>query len=284
MTAALCSLDPRPESILVIDSSSDDGSITRFADIGARVVSIRRADFDHGGTRNLPLDLSDARSILFLTQDAIPAAPDTIAALVEALVCDDRIGMVFGRQLPTSTARAATRAHRETLYPSESATVTPADAAALGVRASFASNSFSGYRREALEAIGRFPQRIISHEDRWAAGMMLRRGWSVHYAANAAVYHSHEYSVGQTLRRYFDAGVFESTNAWHREVFGRPHGYGRKLVARQLSAARVEGRRAQAELIARSAAALAGHQLGAAHRWLPPGVRRRLSMTPAYFR
>jgi rhamnosyltransferase len=281
--AALIALDPAPASILVIDSSSDDGTVDRYAATGARLERIARADFDHGGTRNRALDLSDAALVVFLTQDAIPTRSDTVAVLVQALRDEDGTGMAFGRQLPNPTASAATRAHRTLLYPPTSSMVSPADIATLGVRASFASNSFAAYRRTALEEIGRFPAKTPCSEDRWAAGMMLTHGWSVRYAAEAAVEHSHEYSLRQTVRRYFDLGVFESTNAWHREAFGKPHGYGRELVARQLEAARADGRAAQVGVVARSTAALVGHQLGEAHRYLPNGMRRRLSMAPAYF-
>lgn len=283
LVTALSALSPAPGTILVIDSSSDDGSLGRLEAAGARVERIPRAEFSHGGTRNRALDLCDAQYVVYLTQDAIPVAPDTVARLVAALRDDERSGMAFGRQLPNPSATAATRAHRALLYPAESATVTPADIDALGIRASFASNSFSAYRRAALEEIGRFPERIVSHEDRWAAGMLLRHGWSVRYVAEAQVEHSHEYSLRQTVRRYFDAGVFEATNSWHRETFGRPHGYGRQLVVQQVTAARADGRMAQAGVVARSAAALVGHQLGAVHRVLPASVRRRLTMTPSYF-
>ncbi len=283
LVAALGALDPTPGQLLVIDSSSDDGAVAALAAAGARVDVISRSDFDHGGTRNRAFDLSDAEYVVFLTQDAIPTSPDSVDGLVSALRDDERVGMAFGRQLPNPAASAATRAHRLMLYPPESATVTPDDVDALGIRASFASNSFSAYRRAAMDEIGRFPQRIISHEDRWAAGTMLGHGWSVRYVAEATVVHSHEYTLGQTVRRYFDAGVFESTNAWHREAFGRPHRYGRQLVTQQLAAAADDGRTAQLGVIARSAAALVGHQLGVTSRALPKPVRRRLSMTPSYF-
>lgn len=283
LAAALAALDPSPDAILVIDSASDDGSLATLAQTGARIEHIARADFDHGGTRNRAFDLSDADYVVFLTQDAIPNRPDTVATLVATLVADPKAGMAFGRQLANPAASAATRAHRTLLYPPESSTVTPADVDDLGVRASFASNSFSAYRRSAFEEIGRFPPKTISHEDRWAAGMMLRHGWSVAYVAEATVVHSHEYSLAQTVRRYFDAGVFEATNPWHRETFGRPHGYGKELVTCQLAAARADGRTAQAGVVIRSAAGLLGHQLGTSHRLLPVGLRRRLSMAPSYF-
>ncbi|MGN6474480.1 MAG: glycosyltransferase family 2 protein [Mycobacteriales bacterium] len=283
LTDALAALRPRPAEILVIDSSSDDGSIPQLAAAGARVHQIPRSEFDHGGTRNLALDLLDTPVIVYLTQDAIPARPDSIDRLVAGLTAQAGTGMAFGRQLAVPGAKAATRAHRALLYPDVSSTVEPDAEGPLDVRAGFASNSFCAYRRDALEAIGRFPEHIVCSEDRLSAGRMLRNGYSVRYVADAVVEHSHEYTVMQTVRRYFDLGVFETTNPWFRDNFGRPHGYGRQLVARQVAAARSDGAAEVGRVITKSAAALAGYQLGAAYRRLPRAAVRRLTMAPSYF-
>jgi rhamnosyltransferase len=282
LVAGLAALAPVPDAILVVDSSSTDDSVRRLESVGARIVEIPRERFDHGGTRNLALDLLDADVVVYLTQDAIPTRADSVAALV-APFSDPRVGMAYGRQLARPDAKAATQVHRGLLYRDESAEVSPADIPTLGVRASFSSNSFAAYRREALESIGRFPHPIISHEDRWAAGMLLRNGWHLRYVAEAVVEHSHEYTARQTINRYFDAGVFEATNPWHEQVFGRPHGLGRQLATAQLKAARRDGVREQAAVITRSAAALLGHQLGMRHRQLPVRMRRRLTQAPNYF-
>jgi rhamnosyltransferase len=284
MARALAVQRPTPNEILVIDSASDDRSLDAFAAIGATILPIKRADFDHGGTRSLALDVSHEPVVVYLTQDAIPTTPDTIAVLVAGLLDDDRNGMAFGRQLARPGARAATRVHRELLYPSASRVTTGNDIERLGVEASFASNSFAAYRRSALEAIGRFPAGIVSHEDRWAAGKLLQAGWNIAYVADATVEHSHDYKVGQQFRRYFDAGAFESTNEWFSAAFGQPHGRGKELVRVQFAAARnEEGAREAGRVVVHAAAALAGHQVGRLHERLPIAVQRRLTMNPSYF-
>jgi rhamnosyltransferase len=282
LIAGLQAQAPHDLPILVLDSSSDDGTVDRLRALGAEVLTIARDRFDHGGTRNIALDRLDTDVIVYLTQDAIPARPDAVATLVAAFD-DDTTGMAYGRQLARPDAKSATRAHREVLYPVESMDVGPEAVASLGVRATFSSNSFAAYRRDALEEIGRFPERIVGNEDRWAAGQMLGRGWHVRYVAEAVVEHSHEYTVRQTVRRYFDAGVFEATNRWHEETFGQPHGYGRRLVAAQVAAARADGRSEQLRVVGLAAAGLLGHQLGRWHQAMPLRLRQRLTMAPNYF-
>src|SRR5437763_6785398 len=67
-----------PGHIVVIDSSSTDGSVERFAALGADIVRIPADRFDHGATRNLVFDRVSADVYVFLTQDAIPKDSDAI--------------------------------------------------------------------------------------------------------------------------------------------------------------------------------------------------------------
>jgi rhamnosyltransferase len=260
MARALIEQRPAPSEILIIDSESDDGSPAEFARRGIRVLRVERRSFDHGGTRNLALEHLDAPVIVYLTQDAIPTGPTSLSTLAGALD-DERVGLAYGRQIARPSATAATQVHREFIYPRDSFVVRPGDVQKLGVAAGNVSNAFAAYRRDALDAVGRFPGCIIGNEDRWAAGRLLARGWSISYVADAVVEHSHDYDLLSQLRRYFDAGVFEAMNPWYEEMFGRPHARGRQLVRRQLSAARGQGgARAQARVLALSASAPSDEQ------------------------
>jgi len=59
---------------VILDSSSSDATPDLARAAGAEVVTIPRAEFDHGGTRQLAVDrIGDVPVVLFLTQDAIPA-------------------------------------------------------------------------------------------------------------------------------------------------------------------------------------------------------------------
>src|ERR1700677_1257176 len=71
------------EQVMVIDSSSDDGTADLARAAGFRVHSISRAGFNHGGTRQLAADLlPQAELLVFLTQDAILADHEAFKALL----------------------------------------------------------------------------------------------------------------------------------------------------------------------------------------------------------
>jgi len=284
LIAALAEQTLRPDPMLVIDSSSTDGSLGRFEAVGMHVIRIPKESFDHGGTRNMPLDLTGAGVLIYMTQDAIPVDTKALATLVAGLLEDDRTGVAYGRQITRPEHSAWVHAHRRFNYPDEPALYTAADVQRLGVRAAFSSDSFAAYRRTAIEDIGRFPQPIIGSEDRWAAARLLQRGWQVAYVPEARVEHSHDYGVLESFRRYFDIGVFHATEPWFDEWLGRPEGEGINLVRRQAAVMRAAGvRLATARTAGRAAVSWLGFQSGRAHAWLPKAVCRRCSMNPVFW-
>ena len=274
-----------PDEMLILDSESTDGAVTRFADIGARIVRVPRAEFDHGATRNLALRASDADVVLFLTQDAIPDDAQAFGALVDALTRNPRAGVAFGRQLPHRGATLAATHGRLFNYPARSFTRTRDDLARLGVRATFCSNSFAAYRRTAAAEVGWFPERQIFGEDAALCARLLAAGWEVEYVADACVRHSHDYTVREEVARYFDLGVFHATDAQYRALAGSPAGEGMKFVRAELAFFRAHaGVHTWPALVARNGMRWLGYQLGRRQRLLPRPLRARLGMNKGFWR
>jgi len=284
LTAALAGQTLSPDPVLVIDSSSTDGSLDRFGAIGARIVRIPGEQFDHGGTRNLALDLTEADVLIYMTQDAIPTHETALADLVDGLLEDERTGLAYGRQLPRPEHHARVRAHRAYNYPDAPSRRTAADVAHLGARAAFSSDSFAAYRREAIEDMGRFPSPIIGSEDLWAAARLLQLGWQVAYVPGARVEHSHDYGLFESFCRYFDIGVFHTKEPWREEWLGGSEREGFGLVRQQAAALRAAGvRLATVRISARAGVSWLGFRCGRAHGRLPRAVCRMFSMNPAYW-
>jgi rhamnosyltransferase len=274
----------QPDAWLVIDSGSNDGTAQTFAAAGAVVLSIDPASFDHGGTRRMAVDqLTDADFVVFLTQDAVLADPQSLEHLIR---CFDDLGVAaaYGRQLPRPGAGAIERHARQFNYPGVSQVRSLADARTLGIRAAFCSNTFAAWRRSALLAAGGFPSPCILGEDMLAAARLLQAGSKVAYCADACVVHSHGLSVVQEARRYFDTGVMHADNPWLSAAFGSAGGEGRRFVGTEIGYLATHGALLRIpEAVFRDAVKLGAYRMGRLYRRLPQGWCRRMSMNPSYW-
>ena len=196
------------DEILIIDSSSVDGSADQWRKWGARVETVEPRTFNHGGTRGLASRMVKSDVLIYMTQDAIPEAADSLQQIRDALFLENDIGTAFGRQLPHVNAGLLAQHSRAYNYPAQSLTKRMSDAPNLGIKTCFSSDAFAAYRHDVLDEVGGFPEDVIGTEDAHVAGRMLLAGYAVRYAAEARVRHSHDYTVMEEFRRYFDIGVF----------------------------------------------------------------------------
>jgi rhamnosyltransferase len=270
--------------VLVIDSSSDDATADRARDLGVQVAVIPRKDFNHGGTRRYATSLLPSQDFLvFMTQDAVLASSDAVLRLVSAFE-DPEVGMAYGRQLPRPQARAIERHARLVNYPATSKIKTFADRSQLGPRTVFCSNSFAAYRREALTAVGGFPQDVFFGEDQIVAGRMLIAGWKLAYQADACVFHSHGYRLGEEFKRYFDIGIFHARNPWILETFGRVGSEGSKFVRSELTYLFKHEPQSVPSALARTLLKYLAYKIGQREAGIPTKWKSRLSMQPVYWR
>lgn len=231
LLAALIGQTQPPEEILVVDSGSTDGTAELARAHGARVMSVPRDQFDHGGTRDAALWQTAGEFVLFLTQDALPADERYIEHLLKPFA-DERVAAASGRQLPRPDARPYVRAVQHYRYPAQSRTWGPEVREALGIRAYHLSDVCSAYRRSAYEAVGGFAHPLPTNEDMLIAAAFLDAGYRLAYRADAAVVHSHNLTLRQEYRRNALIGHFLQE---YGERLGNPRETGEGLrMARQV--------------------------------------------------
>lgn len=273
-----------PEHVLIFDSTSSDNTIELAKSAGLRVRTISRAEFNHGGTRQLAVELlSDVDILVFLTQDAVLACSDAIRVLLEPFK-DTTVAATFGRQLPGADATPIEAHARHFNYPDQSSERTLASRDGLGFKAIFISNSFAAYRREALIAVGGFPRNVIFGEDTITAAKLLLSGWKVTYVAEAKVYHSHSYTWTQDFKRYFDIGVLHAQESWLLDKFGNTGGEGGRFVRSELNYLWPRYWWLVPSALIRTALKLTGYRLGRIENKLSLRWKRKLSMHPNFWK
>lgn len=266
-----------PFEIIVVDSSSTDGTAELAARFGARVLTVLQSEFDHGGTRNLAAGAAKGDILVFMTQDALPADESLLEELVKPFA-DGSVSCAYARQLPRPDANVLERLSRGFNYPDRPSRKDRSDIPQMGIKTFFCSNVCAAVRREVFGDMGRFPEPVIFNEDLFFAAKCILQGYSVAYASDARVIHSHNYSLAQQFRRFFDNGVSMRNNDWvfQYSAVGKE---GSRLVKSQVAALRREGKLLWVpRLVAESAAKLLGYQLGKRYRSLPGWLCARFSM------
>ncbi len=280
---AFAAQEVKPALLIVIDSTSSDDSAEHARAAGFSVHTIKKEDFRHGDTRRMGVEmLPGAEFIVLMTQDAVLATPDALKKLL-ACFADERVGAAYGRQLPSPGSGLIAAHSRLFNYPGTGTVKTLADVPQFGIKTAFCSNSFSAYRRSALLDAAGFPSGVIQCEDTYVAARMLLAGWKVAYCAEAQVYHSHDYTIFEEFRRYFDTGVFHTRERWLRGTFGSAEGEGVKFVRSELRYLFRKNPLLVPSAIMRSLVKFLAFRLGQSEKALPTWLKKRLSMHRSFW-
>jgi len=191
--------------VIVIDSGSRDGTVKIASSFDVRVEKISPAEFHHGRTRNLGASLARGRFLVFLVPDARPVDSNWLGNLI-APFANIEVAATYGRQVPKYDANPIERFFLEQIYPRTERTYSRRDLDQGDPgRIVLLSDVCSALRKDVWERL-RFDEKVIMSEDQEIARRILKQGWRIVYEPRCRVYHSHNYSLADVFRRYFDSG------------------------------------------------------------------------------
>ena len=232
------------------------------------VKHISKREFDHGKTRNRCVQQSDADFFVMMTQDAVPADEYLVEELLKPLQ-DNRVAAAYARQLADEDSSEVEKYTRNFNYPEKSIIKTKADLERLGIKTFFCSNVCAAYNRRTFDTLGGFVKHTIFNEDMIYAAGAVEAGYGIAYAAEARVYHSHNYSFADQFHRNFDLGVSQTE---HPEVFAAypSESEGTRLVKQTVRHLWENGMKLQIpHVIVQSGFKYIGYVLGKNYRRLP---------------
>lgn len=247
------------------------------------VHHLSREEFDHGGTRDRGIRLSDADVCILMTHDAVPADRKLVGNLIKALESGPDIAAAYARQLPFEDCSLMEKYTRAFNYPAESRIKSAADLKELGIKTFFCSNVCAAYDTAIYRSLGGFIKKTIFNEDMIYAAKAVENGYRIAYAADARVFHSHNYTAVEQFHRNFDLAV---SQADHPEVFSgiRSEGEGIRLVRRTAAFLVRQGKwMLLPKLAVHSGFKYAGYLLGKQYKRLPRSLVLWLTMNKNYW-
>lgn len=246
------------------------------------VEHISKYEFDHGGTRNRGAKLSDADFLMFVTQDAVPQTSGVIQHLLEAFL-DDDVAVAYGRQLADVKDNYLEYYTRMFNYPPKSRKKTKADLDQLGIKTFFCSNVCAMYRRTDYEAQGGFVLHAIFNEDMIMAASLIEADKAIYYASAAKVWHWHNYSGIQQMKRNFDLAVSQvQAGGLFKQVKSEKEGI--RLVLKTSGHLLIKGKAYLIpKLIWQSGWKFIGYQLGKRYKKLPRWMIRKLTSNESFW-
>ena len=271
--------------VVVVDSGSSDGSPRRAESFGARVHSISPGEFHHGRTRNVGAELARGDVLVFTSQDAYAVGEHWLADLTSPLRSNACVAGVYGRQLPHEDARPPERFFLDFVYGPEPRVQHLEREEELSFEVTLFSNVNSALPRRVWQEYA-FAEDIIMSEDQEWSRRVLIAGMTIVYEPKAMVHHSHSYSVGGALRRFFDSGVSaeKSYVGDGRASKAALWSAGIRYAKSEMGWLWTTGQRRWIPYTALyELAKFTGLQLGRHHGHLPRRLRRRLSDYSQYW-
>lgn len=274
--------------VVIVDSTSTDETVAIAEKYKFEVLQIDGSEFNHATTRNhaakYAMNRFQSDILIMLTQDAILASDETLENLITPFYKDEKIGATYGRQLPHSDASPLAAHARNFNYGENSYIRDRSSIPKFGLKTAFLSNSCAAYRTDIFTKMGGFPEGLIFGEDTCLAAKIILAGYKVGYCAEAAVYHSHNYTLKEEFSRYFDIGVLHATQEWLLRDFGVVEGEGVRFAKSELTFCLKQGRILwMANSVIRSILKYLGYKLGLSFEKIPTGLVKKFSMDKNYW-
>lgn len=180
--------------------------------ISAQYSIVEREDFSHSLVREDIAMRSEYDILVFITQDIEIRNSNWLEELVKPIE-NKEAEATFSRQL--TKYDNLEKYTREKNYPLESYIVSKSDIDRLGLRTFFFSDASSAIKTDIFKELGGYDRKNLPiSEDMYIAYKIIINGYKIKYCANSIIYHSHNFSLKQLYKRYYDTGLFFKQNSY----------------------------------------------------------------------
>jgi rhamnosyltransferase len=200
----------RDYEVVVVDSGSDDGTLSFLEEEDVSLQHIAKEDFSFGRSLNIGCRAASGEYLIFISAHCYPEHEHWLETLLGGFA-DEKIAAVYGKQRGIADSHFSERRIFKRWYPEES--VERQDDP-------FSNNANCAIRRSLWEEFP-YDESLTGLEDVAWAQTVMRHGWWLSYRADAGVVHVHNESPRQTRNRYMREAItfqkvfpHEHFNAW----------------------------------------------------------------------
>lgn len=267
--------------VVVVNSSSQDGTVELAREMGVETLVVPRRDFNHGATRELVRRYLGTDIAVMMTPDAYALSPGFLDKLIEPIVTG-KAGVAYARQIPHEGADFFEAFPRAYNYPEKGEIRGRDDLPRLGTYVYFCSDSCAAWSNRLLDEVGGFPVALTA-EDTYAAARLVAAGHRIAYVADAVVRHSHRYSLVNEFKRYFDTGYARMAFGNQVLLDQKDEKHGKKFVSAMISRLVQEAPLLIPYAIAAVATKYVGYKVGYYSNGFPLRLKRALSGQDYYW-
>lgn len=194
------------DKISYILTESTDNSEEILKSINANYSIVKKENFSHSKTREDVAMKSTSDILVFITMDIDIKDDDWLEKLTKPLETGEA-DAAFSRQL--TKYDNIEKYTREKNYPDKSYIVDETSLKTMGMRAFFFSDASSCIKTKVFKELNGYDGKVLpTNEDQYIAYKMITNGYKIKYCADSVVYHSHNFTLKQVYKRYYDTGVF----------------------------------------------------------------------------
>ncbi len=176
---------------IIIDSGSNDSTLSIANDYDAKIFNIKKKDFTFGKSLNLGCKFSKGKYLVFISGHCIPLDNKWLENLIHPL-SENICGYSYGRQIGSKSTYFSEAEIFKKYYPNSSN---------LHRNGYFCNNANSAMLKTIWEEY-KFDEQITGLEDLHLSKRIFKDGMNISYVAEACVFHCHKESWPQISRRF----------------------------------------------------------------------------------
>ncbi|GMN10058.1 glycosyltransferase [Croceitalea sp. MTPC9] len=183
--------------VILVDSGSTDKTVEIAKSMGAKIVHIKKTDFSFGKALNLGCEHSTGDFLLFASAHVYPVYSNWIQKMIYPFLQNDRIGLVYGKQVGNDKTYFSEKQIFRKWFPSNSD---------YNQKTPFCNNANCAIRRKLWEQYP-YDETLSGLEDMDWAKSIMAGGQIIAYEAEAEIVHVHDETPDKIRHRYMREAI-----------------------------------------------------------------------------